>query len=889
MRFKVKSVPSGQGVNKNPDIGDFIIYLLQCTDLMWKDNLRSRRRIRVTKRSFVGDPSLSRAQKIARFAKFGFIAVVILSIVGFVGFQVLALTLPSPENIVRHDGFSTKIVDRNGKLLYDIFVDKRRTQVALSDIPDYLKKATVSVEDKNFYQHSGFDPLGYIRIFYDLVVHRRLIGASTLTQQLVKNVLLNNDRTVIRKVNELVLTLQIERRYSKDQILSLYLNEVPYGGTAYGVESAAETYFGKNVKDLNLVECAILAGLPQLPSRYSPYSSTPTAYVARTTGVLRRMREDGVITADQETQAVAELPNVKFQPKGADFKAPHFVQYVENILNDRYGEKTVETGGLKVATSLDLDLQESAQQIVADEIAKVENVHITNGAAVVVDSNTGEILAMVGSKNFGATDYDGQVNVTTALRQPGSSFKPFTYVTAFKKGYTPATLLADVPTIFPGGIGQPDYTPVSYDGKYRGPVQVRYALGNSLDVPAVKMLALVGIKDVLQTATDMGITSLPPTDETLKRVGLSLTLGGGEVKLLELTSAYGAFMNGGYKVSPIAILRVEDKDGKVLEETKPDHGPSVLNPDFAFQITNILSDNKARQDTFGLNSLLNIPGRQVAVKTGTTNDKRDNWTIGGTPQMTVGVWVGNNDNSAMKQVASGVSGASPIWNKILKAGLSGKPVVNFQQPDDLIAMNVDNISGMKEHDGFPSHQEFFVKGTEPSDDTVHVMLKLCKNEGNLATPSDVAANNFDSKEFVILKENDPFGANGINHWQDGINAWIASQSGTTNLYNPPTQFCSGGSHAQMNIDFVDPRDRTSNLEKTFHVKFNVDSVENISESHLEIDGVTVKQFDKNGPYEYDASLDTGVHKLRAYAKDSKGNETERIITVGVKTNWDAQP
>ncbi len=853
---------------------------------MWKENLRSKRRMTVSRRSFSGDKSLTRAQRIARFAKYGFIAVIILSIVGFIGFQVLALTLPSPENIVRHDGFSTKIVDRNGKLLYDIFVDQRRTQVSLSDIPDYLKKATISVEDKNFYTHQGFDPLGYARALYDAVIKQRITGASTLTQQLVKNVLLTSDRTPTRKIKEFVLTLEIERKYSKDQILALYLNEVPYGGTAYGVESAAETYFGKNVKDLNLVECAILAGLPQSPSRYSPYSSTPTAYVYRTTGVLRRMREDGVITPDQETEALKQLPDMKFQAKGADFKAPHFVQYVQNILNDRYGEKTVETGGLKVTTTLDLDLQEQAQQIVSDEIAKVEPVHITNGAAVVVDSNTGEILAMVGSKNFSATDYDGQVNVTTALRQPGSSFKPFTYVTAFKKGYTPATLLMDAPTIFPGGIGQPDYVPVSYDGKYRGPVQVRYALGNSLNIPAVKMIALVGIKDVLQTATDMGITSLPPTDETLKRVGLSLTLGGGEVKLLELTSAYGAFMNGGFRVTPLSILRVEDKDGKVLEDNRPAHGDSVLNPDLAFQMANVLSDNKARADTFGLNSLLNIPGRQVAVKTGTTNDKRDNWTIGGTPQVTVGVWVGNNDNSAMKQVASGVSGASPIWNKILKSWLTGKPVVNFTQPDDLVSVNVDNVSGMKEHDGFPSHAEFFVKGTEPTDDTVHVLLKLCKGEGNLATPSDVAANNFDSKEFVILKEKDPFAVNGINHWQDGINAWTASQSATTNMYNPPTQYCNGGSHAQMNIDFVEPRDQTSNLDKTFHVKFSLDSVENISESHLEVDGVTVKTFDNNGPYEYDASLDTGVHKLRAYAKDTQGHETERIITVGVKTNWD---
>lgn len=850
---------------------------------MWKNKLRSRQRVRRA----INTQGLTRSQKIAKFSKLAFIGVIVFSIIGFIAFQVLAFTLPSPEKIVRHDGFSTKIMDRNGKLLYDIFVDEKRTHVALDEIPDYLKKATISIEDKNFYNHGGFDPLGYLRIVWNLITKRRLIGGSTLTQQLVKNVLLNSDRTVWRKVKELVLTLEIEKRYSKDQILELYLNEAPYGGTAWGVESAAETYFGKNVRDLDLVESAILAGMPQLPSRYSPYSSTPTAYIARTTGVLRRMREDGNITAEQEEAAVKALPDIKFQPKGADLKAPHFVQYVQNILNEKYGEQTVEQGGLQVTTTLDLDLQEKAQQIVSDEISKVESVHITNGASVVVDSQTGEILAMVGSKDFASIDYDGQVNVTTALRQPGSSFKPFTYVTAFKKGYTPATLLMDVPTKFPGGAGQPDYEPVSYDGKYRGPIQVRYALGNSLNIPAVKMLALVGIKDVLQTATDMGITSLPPTDDTLKRVGLSLTLGGGEVKLLDMAEAYGAFMNGGFKLNPTAILRVTDKDGKVLEEAHPTKGNAVLTPEQAYLITNILSDNKARLDTFGPNSLLNIPGRTVAVKTGTTNDKRDNWTVGGSPQVTVGVWVGNNDNSAMKQVASGVSGASPIWNKTIKAALDGKPAIDFPKPDGIVDVKVDDVSGYKEHDGFPSHDEVFIKGTEPQEDPVHVLLKVCKNEGNLATPSDIAAQNYDSKEFFIFKEKDPTAqAGGENRWQQGIDDWLNTQADNAK-YHPPTQYCTGGSHAQINIDFVTPRDRDSNLDKTFHVKFTVDSIAAIAEAHLEIDGVTVKTFNGNDSFEYDAALDKGPHKLRAYAKDTEGHETERIIQIGVQTNWDS--
>lgn len=854
---------------------------------MWKEKLRTRRRIKQDFRSIRSRGGIRasdiKAIKFAKLAKYSFFGLVGLFVLGIVVFQIFALTLPSPDKIVRRDGFSTKILDRNGKLLYDIFVDERRTSVPLSDIPEYLKEATIAVEDKNFYKHQGFDPLAYARVVYNAIFRQKLQGGSTLTQQLVKNALLSNERTVIRKIKEFVITLQIERKYTKDQILALYLNEIPYGGTAWGAQAASETYFGKNVRDLNLVESAVLAGLPQRPSVYSPYSATPKAYIARAEHVLRRMREDGYITAQQEEETVKALPDVKFLPKGGDLKAPHFVQYVENILTERYGEKAVEQGGLKVTTTLDLDLQEKSQRIVSEEIEKVEKFHITNGAATVLNPETGEILAMVGSKNFLATDYDGQVNVVMSLRQPGSAIKPITYVTALKKGYTASTLLADTPTKFPGGANQPDYEPTNYDGKFRGPVQFRYALANSLNIPAVKVLALVGVKDTLQTAFDMGLTSLAPTDATLKRVGLSLTLGGGEVRLVELTGAYGAFMNGGHKVEPVAILKVEDRDGKVLEEVKPKKGAQVLSSEQAFLIANILSDNDARKETFGLNSLLSIPGRQVAVKTGTTNDKRDNWTIGGTPQVVVGVWVGNNDNSVMKQVASGVSGASPIWNKIIREALQGLPVVQFTQPEGIVTATVDAISGFRSHDNLPSRTEYFVKGTEPDEDRVHVLIKVCKNEGKLATPSDIAANNYDNKEFIILKENDPTGGP-TNRWQEGIDTWIATQSDQIK-YKPPTEYCSGINSAPLNVEFNEPRDRTSNVNNSFKIVFTVDAIEDISEARLEIDGVTVKTYSK-GPYEYDAALGNGKHELRAVAKDAKGRESDRKIQIGVNTSWE---
>ena len=399
---------------------------------------------------------LQKSRNIVKITKFAFLGLIVFFLALFLILPLLAFSLPSPDKVVRREGFSTKILDRNGKALYDIFENERRTPVKIEDVPDYLKKATIAIEDKNFYSHQGFDILGTIRGLSRLFTRGYAQGGSTLTQQLVKNVLLSSERSVLRKIKEFLLAVQIERKYSKDQILQMYLNEAPYGGNAIGVETASEIYFGKSVKDLNLIECAILAGLPQSPTRYSPYSATPKAYVDRTTNVLRRMREDGYITKDQEEASLAELSNVKFQTKGSSFKAPHFVQYVQKILVERYGEQVVEQGGLKVTTSLDLDLQEKAQATVSEEIAKVEKQRITNGAAVVLDSQTGEILAMVGSKDFNDPNYDGQVNVTLSLRQPGSSFKPFTYVTALKEGLTASTMLMDVPTTFPGGEGQPD-------------------------------------------------------------------------------------------------------------------------------------------------------------------------------------------------------------------------------------------------------------------------------------------------------------------------------------------------------------------------------------------------------------------------------------------------
>jgi len=850
---------------------------------MWRERFRDRRYGGV---SHAYQARVKKSRIFFRLAKLAFFGVIGLFVLSFLLLPLFAFNLPTPDKIIRREGFSTKILDRKGEVLYDIFVNQRRTPVPLDEVPLFLRQATIAIEDKNFYKHQGFDPTGYLRAVYNIVVFRRLQGGSTLTQQLVKNVLLTPERTIFRKIKEFILAIQIERKYTKDEILQMYMNEAPYGGTAWGVEVAAEVYFGKKVKDLNLVESAILAGLPQRPSSYSPYSSNPKAYIARTTDVLRRMREDGYITEEQEEAALGELPGVEFQVRGASFKAPHFVQYVQKILEERYGERVVEQGGLRVTTTLDLTLQEKAEEIVREEIAKVESQRITNGASVALNPETGEILAMVGSKNFNDPNYDGQFNAAVqALRQPGSAIKPITYVTAFKEGYSPSTLIMDVPTTFPGGVGQPDYTPVNYDGKFRGPIQVRYALGNSINMAAVKMLAMVGIKDTLETAYDLGISTLKPDKETLERVGLSLTLGGGEVRLLELTGAYAAFMNKGYKVEPVTILKVEDADGKVLEEVKPEKGKRVLTEEQAYLIAHILSDNSARTDVFGTNSLLNISGRTIAVKTGTTNDKRDNWTIGGNSQGLVGTWVGNNDYTPMLNVASGVSGASPIWRRILLEMLKDKPNVGFETPSGIVTASVDSVSGYHAHDGYPSRVEYFIRGTEPGEDKVHTKLKVCKTDGKLATPSDIASGNYEEKEFFVFKEEDPTAApGGQNRWQEGILSWLTTQSDPR--YHPPNDYCGTGN--PVNVEFISPTDQTT-MSNNFTIKFKADSTANIVNAELEIDGVKKRSYDAP-PFTYDVSgLSDGVHTLRAKAKDANGKESDRQITIGVNVAWDYTP
>ncbi len=583
---------------------------------------------------------------------------------------------------------STKIYDNSGDiLLYDVHQNIKRTIVPFSDISDYMKHATISIEDEEFYQHIGVKPLAFLRaVIVNLMSGSFSQGGSTITQQVIKNSVLTQDKTITRKIKEWVLAIKLEKEMSKDEILNLYLNEAPYGGSIYGVEEASESFFGKKAKDLTIAEAAYLAAIPQAPTYYSPYGENKEQLDTRKNLVLKKMLDNKYITDEEYAQATKE--DVKFVPKGdMGIKAPHFVMFIKDYLEKKYGERVLEEGGLKVITTLDYELQAKAEEIVKQyALENEQKFNAENGAIVAIDAKTGQILVMVGSRDYFDKEIDGNFNVATAHRQPGSSFKPFVYATAFNEGYTPDTVLFDVPTEF-STYCNPDstpilpqdadkcYSPVNYDGLYKGPMTLRNALAQSENVPAVKLLYLTGMQNSLKTAKDMGISSLGD----INQYGLTLVLGGGEVSLLDMTSAYSVFANDGVKNPYTGILRIEDSNGKVLEEFRP-KPTRVLPEKSAEYISSILSDNVARTPEFGANSPLYFGGRDVADKTGTTNDYRDAWTVGYIPQVAVGAWAGNNDNTSMEKKIAGFI-VTPMWNAFMQEILRKYPEENFKQPD----------------------------------------------------------------------------------------------------------------------------------------------------------------------------------------------------------------
>jgi 1A family penicillin-binding protein len=627
----------------------------------------------------------------------------VIAVVIFQSYQ-LVRTLPSPKSIGKVNfELSTHIFDRNGYELYEIYDDQNRTPVKLDSLPVYVYQTAIAIEDKEFFNHKGvawYSGVG--RSIREFILHRSVQGGSTITQQLVKSSLLGPERTIERKLKEIILALWTERLYSKKQILEMYLNQVPYGGSTYGIEEASQTYFNKTAKNLTIEEAALLAGLPQAPSIYSPFAD-PVLAKARRDDVLRKMYEQKYITSPQYIAARKKALNVVSNI--VHIKAPHFVFYTREELTKQFDARTVEKGGLKVYTTLDLTIQNQTERILKEELVKIKNLNVTNGAILVTKPSTGEILAMVGSSDY-FQEPSGAFNVTTALRQPGSSIKPLMYSLAMEKGLTAASSIDDTPVTYsyPGG---PSYRPVNYDSRFHGRVTFRTALANSYNIPAVKTLNAVGVANFVDHAT---------TWKNPQTYGLSLTLGGGEVHMTDMATAYGVFATLGKKIAVHPLNTVTDLSDEAIYQ-HDDDSPRVLSQGISYIIGDILSDNSARQSAFGPRSALEIPGYKVAVKTGTTDSKKDNWTIGYTPEYLVVVWVGNNDNTPMNPaLTSGITGAAPIWNRVMTYLLTNYSKKNswFNKPDDVV-----------EKVCYGNKKEYFIRGTED---------KLCNRIVIIPTP-----------------------------------------------------------------------------------------------------------------------------------------------------------
>ncbi|BCX04049.1 MAG: penicillin-binding protein 1A [Candidatus Roseilinea sp.] len=671
------------------------------------------------------------------------ILLVIAVVAPLAAFAALWFTLPDVSQLYRRTQTpSTRILDRHGRLLYEIFDPRslsggRHTPIPLERIPLRLRQATIAVEDASFYDNPGVDLVGIARaLWINLRGGEALAGGSTITQQLARMLLLDPDersqRTLLRKLRESLLAWQIAQRYSKDEVLALYLNQVYYGNLAYGVEAAARTYFGRSVSELDLAECALLAGLPQSPVAYDPFND-PALAKRRQAIVLDLMVKNDMIGADEAQ--VAKQARLSYAPAPFEIRAPHFVSYVRHWLEREFGVDTVVRGGLVVTTTLDLALNDAAQDIVRAHLRRLANPaerpglsHNANNAALVaLDPRTGEILAMVGSPNYFDARISGAVNAAIALRQPGSAIKPITYATAFAKGeLTAATPIYDVRTAFPTREGLP-YVPVNYDRRHYGPLSARQALATSNNTAAVSVLQRIGIAAMLDQAGAMGIRSFKDPNN----YGLAITLGGGEVRLLELVAAYGAFANQGQRVDPYAVLEVKTVNGATLYRRPAQYATrnTVLDPRVAWLISDILTDNAARAPAFGESSVLRL-SRPAAVKTGTTTDFRDNWTVGYTPQIVAGVWVGNADGQPMQRI-SGVTGAGPIWHDFMEIAHRALPVRWFERPPGLVRVEVCAPSGMlPSPDCTQTRPEWFLEGTQPTQaDTWHRRVRVDATTG----------------------------------------------------------------------------------------------------------------------------------------------------------------
>jgi penicillin-binding protein 1C len=732
----------------------------------------------------------------------------------------IAATLPSVADLQQRASTfeTTRIFDRDGNLLYEIIDPSagRRTFITLDKISPVMVAATIATEDKSFYSHPGFDWTAILRAFWQNFTEKGTVsGASTITQQLARSLLLSpeerTEQSYMRKVREALLAAEITRRYSKDQILELYLNEFYYGNFAYGVEAAAETYFNTTAIQLDLAQASFLAGLPQAPSVYDVYHNR-TATRERQKQVLTLMYEASneencifvsnsvqkiCVDAQAAVAAYIELETYQFNPPDVQIRYPHWVTYVRSILEDQFDAQTIYRSGFSVYTTLDPNLQDEAERLVKQQVDSLAAYNANDGALVAMLPSTGEILAMVGSADFYNDAIDGQVNMATSpTRQPGSSFKPITYIAAFEKGWTPATLIWDVPSEFPPSGDpndpRPPYKPVNYDGLYHGPVTVRSALANSYNIPAVKALQYVGIYDnpdtpnedgVLSIATRLGITSLTRND-----YGLSLTLGGGEVSLLEMTEVFSVIANGGNRVPPVAISKILDHDGNVVYEYQADPGEQVIRPEHAFLISSILSDNEARAPMFGANSALNL-SFPAAAKTGTSNDFRDNWTLGYTPDIAVGVWVGNADYSPMKDI-SGLTGAAPIWSEFMQYAIQqlvGGTPTPFFKPSGIVDRVICSVSGTEPSQWCPNQRsEYFAADQLPLPSSQDLWAKVVFDTWTGLRASE-ACKDFTKEEFA-LNVTDPWAVGWIQNDAQG-QAWAEDMGFTSPIRFAPSRDC----------------------------------------------------------------------------------------------------
>jgi len=806
-----------------------------------------------------------------------------LALAGLLAFTLamawISRDLPNPNTLMtREIPQSTKIYDRTGQvLLYEIHGEEKRSLVKIEDIPETMKQATISIEDRQFYEHHGVNWMSIMRAVYvDVIQQRKAQGASTLTQQLVKNAILTNEKSIIRKLKEMLLALQIERRFTKDQILQMYLNEIPYGSMVYGVGSAAETYFGKSVKDLTLDEAALLAAIPQAPDRYNPYGSGVSGdnrnlLVKRQRQVLDAMVRDGYIKQEQSDEAKKIDTLAKLVPqKMGEIKAPHFVMYVRSQLFDLYGQKRVEQGGLRVTTTLDWDKQQIAEEEVKKGVEKYgAKYNFNNSSMVALDPKNGQLLAMVGSKDYFDDNIDGQVNVAVSLRQPGSSFKPIVYTAGFIKGYTSETVLWDVLTTFKTEIGK--YEPHNYSNTYNGPVTARKALQGSLNVPAVKMLYLVGIQRVLDFAEQLGYTSFAERD----RFGLSLVLGGGEVELLEHANAYAAFANRGQQYPVTSIIKVTEADGSPVDEWVQPEPKKVMPQEAADTITNVLSDNAARAYVFGGGSWLVLPGRTVAAKTGTTNNFKDAWTMGYTPSLVAGVWVGNTTGTSMNGGADGSVVAAPIWNTFMKRALADTPKEEFppMPPIQTTKPMLVGKSAEKEVEVDKISGKLATEFTPPE-----LKEKRKAYEGHC--------------ELWYVDKDDPLGPPPTNpgkdpqfqNWETAVQAWIEKKQWHTTSTAPTEYDDVHTATSKPTVTILSPQINDSLYSRDLTVQFSVQASRPIHRVEIKIDGTDLGVAGANqtsASVRIPNSVAQGFHDITVKAYDDVSNTSEAKVTVNL--------